>query len=97
MTSKVMVDKIKLVCDNYWSPDAAVTDNGPQFISRGFRGILKSRDILHYTTSVYHPDENGLVEVFNKTFKHGVQTFGDTMGSRTPANLQVLQTDPELR
>ncbi len=34
--------------------------------------------IHHYTTSVYHPEENGLFEVFSRTLKHGVQTFGDT-------------------
>ncbi len=38
------------------------------------------KDIHHYTTPVYHPQENGLVEVFNKFIKHGVQTFGGDKG-----------------
>ncbi|MCP3668347.1 MAG: transposase family protein, partial [Gammaproteobacteria bacterium] len=53
--SKVMVDKIRLVCDNYGNPDGVVTDNGPQFIAREFQGFHKGRDIHHYTTSFYHP------------------------------------------
>ncbi len=67
------MDKVWSRCGN---PVAIVTDNGPQFTSKEFSDYLKSRDIHHYTTPVYHPQENGLVEVFNRTLKHGIQAFG---------------------
>ncbi len=60
----------------YGYPSGIVMDNGPRFTSGEFESYLLDKDIHHYTTPVYHPQENGLVEVFNKFIKHGVQTFG---------------------
>ena len=56
-------------------PTGLITDNGPQFISDEFEKFLDSLDIHHHTTAVYNPMENGRVEVFNRTLKHGVQAI----------------------
>ncbi len=56
-------------------PQGLVSDNGPQFTSKEFESYLDERDIFHYTTPVYAPQENGLVERFNRYVKTGVQAF----------------------
>ncbi len=59
----------------YGNPNGLVSDNGPQFVSREFKEFLREKDIHHYRAAVYNPQENGLVESFNKYLKHGVQAF----------------------
>ncbi len=56
-------------------PSEIVSDNGPQFVSVKFEDFLKSHGISHIKSSVYNPTENGLVEVFNRSLKYGVQCF----------------------
>ncbi len=60
------------------NPEGILTDNGPQFVSREFESFLASKDIHHYTSSVYNLQENGQVEVFNHYIKHGIQAFQST-------------------
>ena len=52
-----------------------LSDNGPQMVSEEMENFLASRDIKHETTAVYNPQQNGMVESFNRYLKHGVQTF----------------------
>ena len=59
----------------YGCPDHIVSDNGPQFTCGMWELFMKNNDIHHERTPVYHPQWNGLVEVFNRYLKHGVQTF----------------------
>ncbi len=40
-----------------------------------------------YTTRVYHPEENGLVDIFNRTLMHGVQAFGNLPWMKGLGNL----------
>ncbi len=54
--------------------------------SKLFMDYLEERG-HHYTTPVYHPEENGLVEVFNRTLKHGVQAFGNLPWMKGLGNL----------
>lgn len=56
------------------NPFTLISDNGVQFISREFEDFLKSRDIQHVRTPVYHPQANGLVERFNRTLGGFIQT-----------------------
>ncbi|MCP3668588.1 MAG: transposase family protein [Gammaproteobacteria bacterium] len=62
----------------YGYPSRIIINNGPQFTSREFES--QDKDIHHYTTTVYYPQEYGLIEVLNKSIKHGVQTFGGNEG-----------------
>ncbi len=75
ITSRNIIRWIKETWDKSSNPSALVTDNGPQFVSQEFTDFLADRDIHHHTTSVYNPQENGLVESFNRFLKYGVQTF----------------------
>ena len=77
-TSQTIIRWMQELFALYRNPDAVLTDNRRQFISKEFQDFLKSRDIHHYTSVVYNPQENGQVEGFNRYLKHGVQTFDDS-------------------
>ncbi len=86
-TSQRIIEWLKITFGRTGFPDALVTDNGPQFVSSEFTDYLRRRSIHHYTTPVYTPQENGLVEVWNRTLKQGIQAF-----SRTTAWAEGLET-----
>jgi len=46
-----------------------ITDNGSQFISKDFRELLILLEIEHTLTSPGHPQSNGKLERFHRTFK----------------------------
>ena len=51
-------------------PEEAVTDQGSQFTSDLYKEMCKFEGVERHTTSPYHPQSNGLVERFNRSFKH---------------------------
>lgn len=75
MTSSTIIRWLKEVFARYGNPDILVSDNGTNFTSTEFSRFLRSRDILHWRTPNYDPQRNGLVEVFNRYLKYGIQTF----------------------
>ena len=75
ITSSKIIKWLNQVWSRYGLPVGIITDNGPQFISDEFQSYLSSLDIHHYLTPVYYPQENGRVEVFNRTIKHGIQAI----------------------
>jgi transposase InsO family protein len=46
-----------------------ITDNGSQFISRDFRELISLLEMEHTCTSAGHPQSNGKLERFHRTFK----------------------------
>ncbi len=52
-----------------------VTDQGVQFISRSFQDFCKNLGIKHKTTSPFHPQTDGMVEKFNRTFLNMVRNY----------------------
>ena len=73
ITSSKIIKWLKTIFSRVGLPVGIITDNGPQFISDEFQSYLSSLDIHHYLSPVYYPQENGRVEVFNRTLKHGIQ------------------------
>ena len=73
ITSTKIIKWLKQCFNRYGLPAGLITDNGPQFISDDFKAFLKDLDIHHHLTPVYYPQENGRMEVFNRTLKYGVQ------------------------
>ena len=74
-TSAALIKWLEVLFARYGNPEELVTDNGPQFTSHDFAQFLDSRDIRHTRSCVYTPQQNGLVEVFNRYLKHGVEAF----------------------
>lgn len=61
-----------------------ITDNGPQFISREFKGYLEFAGITHRRTRFYYPQSNGKVERFMQTAKN------ESVRRRTALDLDEL-------
>ena len=51
----------------YGIPDSVLTDNGPQFASVYYQGILGFLGTASNYTSPYHPQNDGQVERYNRT------------------------------
>ena len=43
------------------------TDNGKEYVNRGFEGYLKQHGIRHQTTNDYTPEQNGMAERANRS------------------------------
>lgn len=46
-----------------------ISDNGPQFISKDFKELVRILDMTHVKTSPYYPQSNGKIERFHGTLK----------------------------
>lgn len=51
-------------------PREIVTDQGSNFMSRVLRSLCRMLRIKHLQTMEYHPQTNGVVEMFNQTLKN---------------------------
>jgi len=59
-----------------------ISDNGPQFIPRGFKEFIRLCGMTHVKTSTYYPQSNGKIERFHRTIK------GDCIRTETPRSLE---------
>ena len=46
-----------------------ISDNGPQFIAKDFKGFIRVSGMSHVRTSPYYPQSNGKLERWHKTLK----------------------------
>ena len=46
-----------------------ISDNGPQFIAKDFKGFLRTFDLRHVRTSPYYPQSNGKLKRWHGTLK----------------------------
>lgn len=66
-------------------PDAhprIISDNGPQFISRGFKEFIRISGMTHVRTSPYYPQSNGKLERWHGSLKQ------ECIRPKTPLNLE---------
>ena len=61
-TSKVKIDKLRMLFAQSGLPETIVTDNGSCFVSEEIEAFLKDSGIKHVTSAPYHPSSNGLAE-----------------------------------
>jgi len=59
----------------YGIPDSVLTDNGPQFASVYYPGVLGFLGIASNYTSPYHPQNNGQVERYNRTLVRQLRCY----------------------
>ncbi len=87
ITLATIIKWLKTLLSRYGNPDQIVTNNGPQFVSAEFASFLADHGISHVCSSVYILSENGLVEVFNRSLKYGIQCFShDALAGKRASN-----------
>ena len=59
------------------TPDAVMSDNGPEFRSSKFNELLQRYGIRHEYSVPYAPNTNGAIERFNRTLKSRLATACD--------------------
>lgn len=55
------------ICPKYGTPMQLVTDNEPENVNRVMSEVQSNLNIVHVTTSLYHPQGNSKVERFHRT------------------------------
>ena len=62
-----------------------VSDNGPEFINRDFVTVLKAQGLKQIRTRFYHPESNGVLERYHRTFRE------EGWGQAQPADYPAAQ------
>ena len=76
----------------YGVPDSVLTDNGPQFASVYYQGILGLLGIASNYTSPYHPQTNGQVERQNRTLVRQLRCYIAEHQKEWDSHLSLLTT-----
>ena len=61
----------------YGVPNCIITDRGSQFCSRSWTDLMQFLGIEHRTTLAYKPEQNSLIERFNRTLKSALRSMED--------------------
>jgi transposase InsO family protein len=64
---------------------SVITDNGPQFISRDFKELLRISGMKHVRCSPYYPQSNGKIERYHRSVK------SECIRKKTPLSLKEAQ------
>ena len=75
ITSEAIIKWLDEIFSRYGLPDEIVSDNGKQFVSHEMSRYLEVNNVRHTRTPVYCPQQNGLVERFNRYVKTHVEAF----------------------
>jgi len=76
----------------YGIPASVLTDNGPQFASVYYQGILGLLGIASNNTSPYHPQTNGQVERNNRTLVRQLRCYIAEHQKESDSHLSLLTT-----
>ncbi|KAJ3685541.1 hypothetical protein LUZ61_014705 [Rhynchospora tenuis] len=74
ISSQKVVDFVRhQIVYRYGLPHTIISDNGTQFSGTPFQDFCKGLGIRSFTSSVCHPQSNGLAEVSNRTILEGLK------------------------
>ncbi len=82
-----IIEWLKTVFGHFRLLDELVSDNGPQFMSNMFTSFLAANNIKHNRCAVYNPQQNGLVEILNRSFKKGAEVISCDPTGESPYKL----------
>ncbi len=66
----------EIIC-RFGTPRTLQSDRGTHFVNELIQRLTKRFKIKHSLSSPYHPQSNGLVERFNKTFCEGIAKLAE--------------------
>lgn len=75
ITSKTIISTLNKYFSSFGIPKVLISDNGSAFVSQEFQLFLKSLNISHNKTSIYHPQSNGLLERVHRTLKESIASM----------------------
>ena len=68
--AKVVVDFVSThIFDRFGIPKAIISDRGMYFCNRSMEALLRKYHVTHRTSTAYHPQTNGKVEISNQEIK----------------------------
>ena len=65
--AKAVMDFVKTnIFDRHGVPKAIISDRGMHFCNKVVENLLKKHNVIHRTSTAYHPQTNGQAEVSNR-------------------------------
>ena len=72
-TTEAVITFLSRLFDSIGTPDAILSDNGREFVSKRFKDYLKSRGVKHLMTPTYRPQANGICEKVNDSLVKNIK------------------------
>ena len=70
MMAHHIANHIKQIFAEYGSPDTLISDNGPCYASKAFKGLMAEYHINHIMSSPHYPQSNGLAKKYVQVVKN---------------------------
>jgi len=70
--SRIVINELEKMIEKHGKPKGIRTDNGPEFRSKLFQTWMYKNDIEHIRIQKGKPQQNAIIERFNKTFREDV-------------------------
>jgi len=67
-----VIETMERLIEEYGTPKRIRTDNGPEFTSKKFQKWLKERNIIWSSIPKARPDQNAIIERFNRTYREDI-------------------------
>lgn len=72
LPARVVIDFLEILIEKHGKPKSIRTDNGPEFRSKKFQLWLKESNIEWSKIQKGRPEQNAIIERFNRTFREDV-------------------------
>ena len=70
--ARILIWYLEIIIEKYGAPKRIRTDNGPEFRSKQFQKWMDNKKILWNRIQKGHPEQNAIIERFNRTFREDV-------------------------